>query len=152
MLNKIAEITGLRFSTSDLVAMSILERIAAKLPEGTTSETKNFEKLVQKAEASVDAEGQMAIVTLVKMITADPIEKVLKIKSSPKGVRIKIAATNGVRYSFGPIWNASIQKGKGIAFAEVNREKLNHQAIMLGIKNPASLKIETLATKIAAKL
>ena len=152
MLNKIAEITGLRFSTSDLVAMSILERIAAKLPEGTTLETKNFEKLVHKAEASVDAEGQMAIVSLVKMITADPIEKVLKIKSSPKGVRIKIAATNGVRYSFGPIWNASIQKGKGIAFAEINREKLNHQAIMLGIENPSGLKIETLATKIAAKL
>jgi hypothetical protein len=90
------------------------------------------------------------MVALVKAICAPPPEKVLKIKSSPKGARIKIAASNGVRFSFGPIWNASVAKGKGIATAEANRAKLNHQAILAGIADPEKMEVGALCTAIAA--
>lgn len=152
MLQKIAEITGLRFNEQDTIAMQLLNRIANKLPEGTTENDANFEQLVQDAENAVDQEGQLAIVALVKMITAPPPEKVLKIKSSPKGARIKIASATGVRFSFGPIWNESVKKGKGIALVEANRAKLNHQGLMSGVANPEKMAVTDLAAAIAATL
>jgi len=150
MLKQIAEITGFPFRENDSLMTQMLTRIQRKLPEGMDVGSKGFEAAVLKAEAEVNAEGQMAIVSLVKQIMAPPAEKVLKIKSSPKGARIKIAATNGVRYSFGPIWNASVTKGKGIALAEANRSKLNHQALMAGISNPEAMEIQALAAAISA--
>ena len=150
MLNKIAAIIGL--TNRDEVTLQVLNRIAEKLPEGMTEDSPKFEKAVLKAEQLVNAEGDMAIVNVMKALTAEAPQKVYKIKPSQKGARIKVAAANGIRYSFGPIWNDSILKGRGVAFNEQNREKLNHQGLMFGIKNPEKLKIETLASKIAQKL
>lgn len=149
MLKQIAEISGLRYDEQDPIVMQLLTRIANKIPAGIKPEDKYFANVVKIAEDQVNGEGQLAIVNLVKMITAEPAEKVLKIKSSPKGARIKIAAANGVRFSFGPIWNASIIKGKGIAVAEANRVKLNHQAALLGIEGAEKMKVEDLVVKMA---
>lgn len=150
MLNKIAAIVGLL--SSDAVTKTVLARIAAKLPEGMTEDSSNFEKAVMKAEQEVNAEGNMAIVNVMKALVAEPPQKVYKIKQSQKGARIKVAAANGIRYSFGPIWNDSVLKGRGVALAEQNREKLNHQGLMFGLKNPEKMKLETLASQIATKL
>lgn len=152
MLEKIAEIVGIRFRESDSVGIAILQRIQAKLPQSASENDPNFADLVRAAEDAVDREGQLAIVSLVKQLTAPPAEKVLKIKSSPKGVRIKVAASNGVRFSFGPIWNESVKKGKGIAVAEINRVKLNHQAIMVGVKRPEKMDVQALCSAIAAAI
>ena len=149
MLEKIAKIVNLRYDEADPIVMKILERIRAKVPASISEDDEQFTGAVEKAEQEVNGEGQMAIVALVKQLTAPPQEKMLKIKSSPKGVRVKIAATNGVRYSFGPIWNESVKKAKGIAVAEVNRAKLNHQAVMVGISKPEQLEVEALCAAIA---
>lgn len=152
MLEQIAEITGLRYSETDQNVRSMLQRIALKLPENMTETSAEFESAVLEAEKQITEEGCRALVSTYQAVTAPPAEKVLKIKSSPKGERIKVAAGNGVRYSFGPIWNASVIKGKGIAFVEANREKLNHQALMLGIENPEAMDVSELAAQIAPKV
>lgn len=149
MIEKIAEIVGIRYRESDSVGVAILQRIQAKLPQSVDENDPNFVEMVKRAEEAVDREGQLAIVSLVKQITAPPPEKVLKIKSSPKGARIKVAAANGVRFSFGPIWNDSVRKAKGIAVVESNRAKLNHQAVMVGISKPEKMKVEALCAAIA---
>lgn len=152
MLKQIAEVTGLRYSETDQLVRSMLQRIALKLPAGLVETDAAFEEEVLKAEKEITVEGCRALVSTYQAVTAPPPEKVLKIKSSPKGERIKVAAGNGVRYSFGPIWNASVIKGKGIAFVEANREKLNHQAIMLGIENPEEMDVSELAAQISPKV
>lgn len=152
MLKKIADIAGFPYRENDQIIMSILKRIEGQLPVGTTENDSDFEEKVLEAEKKVNAQGAMAIGNLVKQITAPEPEKVLKIKSSPKGDRLEIAAPNGIRYSFGPIWNASVIKGKGIALAEANREKLNHQGILAGIENPADMDVKALAAAIATTL
>lgn len=152
MLNKIAEITGFANRQNDVVVNQILQRIQAKLPKGIDENSPQFTEAVETAEKAVNAEGQLAIVSLVRQITAPEPEKVLKIKSSPKGDRIAVAAANGVRYSFGPIWNESVKKGKGIALAEANRAKLNHQGLLAGIENAEALSAQELAAQIAKTL
>ena len=151
MIEKIAEIVGIRFRESDTVGIAILQRIQAKLPKDSDPGAGSFTDLVLKAEQEVDREGQLAIVSLVKQLTAPPQEKVLKIKSSPKGARIKIAAANGVRFSFGPIWNESVKKAKGIAVVESNRAKLNHQAILLGVSVPEKMSVQALCAAISKR-
>ena len=148
MLQKIAEIVGLPYNEGDQITMTLLQRIAAKIDPTVTDE--DFVSQVEKAEAAVNAEGNLAIVSLVKQITAPPPEKVFKIKSSPKGARIKIAAANGVRFSFGPIWNESVKKAKGIATVELNRAKLNHQGLMAGVESPEKMEVGALCAAIAA--
>lgn len=152
MLKQIATLINMPFREDDLVSQTILQRVAAKLPAGMTEASEGFEQAVLAAEAAVDQEGQMAIVALVKQMTAPPAEKVLKIKSSPKGARIKIAAANGVRFSFGPIWNESVKKAKGIAVVPANRAKLNHQALMAGIANPEAMEVGALCAAISETL
>jgi DNA-binding phage protein len=152
MLKQIANIINIPYIENDLVSQTILQRIVAKLPNGMTEESDGFEQAVLEAEAQVDQEGQMAIVSLVKQMTAEPVEKMLKIKSSPKGARVKIAAANGIRFSFGPIWNESVKKGKGIAVAPANRAKLNHQALLVGIANPETMEASALCAEISKTL
>lgn len=151
MLNKISQITGYRFDANeeDVVGLDLLRRIADKIPADVTPESRTYDLHVKAAQASADKDGQAVMANMTTSLVAEPVPKVLKIKSSPKGARIKIAAANGVRYSFGPIWNASILKGKGIALVETNREKLNHQALMLGLMAPEKMKIEVLVSKLA---
>lgn len=150
MLSQIAQVAGFPFRADDQIIVSILKRIEAKLPVGTLSTDEDFETKVITAEKAVNSEGTLAIGNLVKQIVAPIPEKVLKIKSSPKGDRLEIAAPNGIRYSFGPIWNESVIKGKGIALAVPNREKLNHQALLAGIDGAADLDVKDLAKLIAA--
>jgi hypothetical protein len=150
MLKKIAEVAGFNYNPDDTLSMSMLQRIQAKMPADIGVDHPAIAAVIRAAEDDVNREGQFAIAALVKQITAPPVEKVLKIKSSPKGARIKIAAANGVRFSFGPIWNASVAKGKGIALAEANRAKLNHQALLAGIESPEAMEVQVLAAAIAA--
>ena len=149
MLKQIAAIVGLPYSEdiNDPVR-KLLQRIEAKMTVDV--DHPDFASMVRVAESAVNTEGNLAIVSLVKQITAPPPEKVLKIKSSPKGVRIKVAAANGVRFSFGPVWNESVKKGKGIATVELNRAKLNHQAVMAGIESPEKMEVGALCAAIAA--
>lgn len=152
MLNTIAKITGFRCDEKNVHAMDILNRIHAKLPEGVNKDTPQLEMLVESAEKEIDEASKKVFASLTGIAYAatDPAPpKVLKIKSSPKGDRIEIPAANGIRYSFGPIWNASVLKGKGVAFADANRAKLMHQAEMLGIKNADELSINVLASRMA---
>jgi hypothetical protein len=152
MLQNIAHIASLPYRPNDGIIMEMLRRIERKLPKGIKVDNNNFQQSVLDAGKAVDAEGDMAILSFVRQISAPEPEKVLKIKSSPKGVRIDIAAADGVRYSFGPIWNVSVTKGKGIAYAECNRNKLNHQGLMLGIKDPADMDVQVLGKAIAESL
>ena len=156
MLNQIAQIAGFPFNEKDAVVMTVLQRIFNKLPAKFQAEgaekLKGFEKAVLEAEAQVNAEGNMAICSLVKQITAPEPEKVLKIKSSPKGARIKVAAANGVRFSFGPIWNESVKKAKGIAVADCNRAKLIHQGLMAGVSDAEKLEVGALCAAISKTL
>lgn len=151
MLQKIAEVTGFPFTTDENdPVFKILKRIEAKIAPGTDPNHPAIRAIIEKAEEDVNREGQFAIATLVKQIIAPPPEKVLKIKSSPKGARIKVAAANGVRFSFGPIWNESVKKAKGIAVVEANRAKLNHQGLMVGIENPEKMEVGALCAAISA--
>lgn len=151
MLNKISQITGYRFDANeeDINGLDLLRRISDKIPADVTPESRTFDLHVKAAQASADKDGQCVMAYMATTLVAEKAAKVLKIKSSPKGARIKIAAANGVRYSFGPIWNASIVKGKGIALVEANREKLNHQALMLGLTAPEKMKLDVLVGKLA---
>ena len=154
MLEKIAEVVGLPFNPNDVITTQILSRIHAKMPEKAKAnpEAPSFMKAVLAAEKAVNEEGQLAIVQLVKQITAPPPEKVYKIKRSAKGARITVAAPNGVRYSYGPIWNESVKKAKGIAVAECNRAKLNHQGLMAGVDAPEKLSVTDLCAAITKTL
>lgn len=138
MIKQIAEITGLRFSETDADATQLLSRIAAALPDNITVDSKNFEKEVLKAEKLVNEDSGRVFTAFTNAVTKEPVARVLKIKSSPKGIRSSIPAANGIRYAFGPIWNESIKKGEGISLIEANKPKLVHQANLLGIKGSES--------------
>lgn len=152
MLQKIAQLTGLPFNESDPVALAALQRINFMLPAGTTEDHPALAALVRAAEEDLDRQGQRAMDALVNPLTAPPPEKVFKIKRSPKGARIKVAAANGVRFSFGPVWNESVKKGKGIALVPANRAKLNHQALLAGIANPEAMEVGALCAALAETL
>lgn len=133
MLQEISKITGLPFNHTDAASLFLLRRIERKLPIQVNVDLldRNFIAEVKKAAAEVEKEGPLA-----ETVPQPEGPRVLKIKSSPKGARIKVAAPNGIRYSFGPVWNESVIKGKGIATAEAHQEKLQFQAEMLGIQKP----------------
>jgi hypothetical protein len=82
-------------------------------------------------------QGDKAIEIFVEQQLAPPKEREYKIKRSKKGTRIDIADEHGVRYSFGPVWNDAIEiaalTGKGLAMKEMYRNKLVHQAFLLGV-------------------
>lgn len=139
MIQEISKITGLKYDVNDADAMALLRRISQKLPQMSyqvhpSLNNPAFIKMVKAAKAAVESEPVM-----IEEIV-EPKERKLKIKSSPKGERIKVAAPNGVRYSYGPVWNESVKKAKGIAVADANREKLLFQASMYGVKNAAKIK------------
>ena len=153
MLKEIAKITGLPFDEANPLSQERLRRISMKLPRDgfiPSLDNKQFVKMVLAAEEAVNKEGLLAIQSMVAQLAAPPAEKKFKIKRSPKGARIKVAAANGVRFSFGPVWNESVAKGKGIATAEANREKLNHQALLAGIADPEKMDVKALCAAIAA--
>jgi len=152
MLEKIAAIAGLRFNEADTFNMAKLQRIADLVPKEFPVGSEGFPHVVETAVKWEDNMGVYMFQEMANALMAEPAERVLLIKSSPKGERIKVAAANGIRYSFGPIWNDSIKKGKGIAFVEANRAKLNHQAGMLGILTPEQLDIAVLATQMVPLL
>jgi len=152
MLEKIAEVTGLNYNIQDPILNAVLQRILRKLPEGTTANTPDLHDRIRAAEHQVNEEGQLAIMNLVRVLSADPAPRELKIKSSPKGARMQQPSTTGVRYSFGPVWNHSVRRGRGIAVVPANREKLNNQALTLGIDDPALMDVQSLCSRIAAEL
>ena len=136
MIQEISKITGLKYDVNDAEAMALLRRIAQKLPQlnylvQPSLNNLSFISMVRAAKIAVENEP-----IVIASISAEPQERKLKIKSSPKGERIKVAAPNGIRYSYGPIWNESVKKAKGIAVADANREKLLFQAAMYGVNNP----------------
>ncbi len=148
MLQEISKITGLPF-TADPAALFLLRRIERKLPIEVNVDLldRRFVNQVREAAKAVEVEGPLA-----EPVHQPAGPKVLKIKSSPKGQRMKVAAANGIRYSFGPIWNESVVKGKGIALAETNRVKLEVQAEHLGVDKPFPSNGVELAALIAARL
>lgn len=156
MIKEISKITGIAYDEADAISMDKLRRIAQKFPlvKNFTVSLDNiqFVRMVKEAASMVEAEGELPLSNLVAAMGAAPGEKRFKIKSSPKGSRIKVAAANGVRFSFGPVWNESVKKVKGIAVIPANRVKLNHQAMMLGIAQPEILSVGEVCNRIAAAL
>jgi hypothetical protein len=152
MLQKIASIMGIENAQNAGAAMDHLNRVASKIPAGVDGDDPAFSTLVEQAISEVEQESKAVFAVVVSTVTAEPVKPTLKIKSSPKGSRIKVAAVNGVHFSFGPIWNESVKKAKGIAVAPANRTKLNHQASMLGIDEPESLEPSQLCAQISTRL
>lgn len=153
MLKEISKIIGLPYEEANPLAQEHLRRIAMKLPRDgfiPSLDNKQFVEMVLTAQEEVHREGLLAIQSMANQLAAPPVEKKFKIKRTPKGSRIKVAAANGVRYSFGPVWNESVAKGKGIAVAPANREKLNHQALLVGIADPEKMDAKALCAAIAA--
>jgi hypothetical protein len=129
-------------------------RINAKIPADISAADPLFVEATRIAVEAVEAEGYWMIEQFKKQsdLTVNPPPRVLKIKSSPKGKREAVASAGGIRYSFGPVWNDSVRATKGIALAPTNREKLNHQALMLGIDTPELLEPAALCAQIVARL
>ena len=152
MLQQIASILGIENAENNSSALSYLNRVASKISQGIDSHHPALVAVVEKAVDDVDREAAAAFSSIVSVAVAEPQEKTLKIKSSPKGSRIKVAAVNGVRFSFGPVWNESVKKAKGIAVVPTNRSKLDHQAMMLGISSPESMSAQEVCRAIAGKL
>lgn len=152
MLQKIASIMGIENVQNSGAAADHVNRVAAKIPAGVDSTHPTFAAAVAQALELVEQESKNVFSAVVSALTAEPQEKTLKIKSSPKGTRIKVAADNGVRFSFGPIWNQSVKNAKGIAVVAANRPKLDHQALMLGILNPENMSAQEVCRAIAGKL
>lgn len=153
MLQAISNIVHIPFSEDiDTTAGKMLARIRSKIANGVDESHPAFDAIVRKAEEDVNLEGQRAIDAFVAGITAPPPERVYKIRPSLKGSRIKVAAACGVRFSFGPVWNESVIKGKGIALVPLNRNKLNHQALMAGIEGAEEMDVKVLCAAIAKTL
>lgn len=153
MLKEISKITGLTYDEGDALAQFRLRRIMNKLPSTgfmPSLDNREFVKLVRIAAKLVEQEGDVPLEEAANDLGAPEEEKKFKIKRSPKGARIKIAAANGVRFSFGPVWNESVVKCKGIAVVEANRAKLNHQALLAGISNAEQMDVKDLCAAIAA--
>lgn len=150
ILQKIADHLGFSYNENDYTTMSLFRRILSKMSANVTEE--EFPAAVAKAQQEIIEEGTKAIEWTVELMSAAPSVKVPKIKSSPKGERIKVAAENGVRFSYGPVWNQSVLDMKGIALVQSNRVKLIHQALMYGIEDAESLEISDLCKKIAEHL
>jgi hypothetical protein len=152
MLQKIAAVTGFSYNEQNELTMAILRRIEAKLPADVSENHPALKALIKKAEDDVNREGQIAIASIMKQVTAPPAEKTYKIARSLKGTRCKIPAANGVRYAFGPVWNAAVKAGTGIAIAAANRHKLNHQGLVHGVDSPETMDAKELCALIAPNI
>lgn len=132
MLQEISKITKLPYDAANQQTLDYLRRIERKLPVVVNVDLldRTFRNQVLTAAKEVELEGPIA--------PEEPKPqgpRVLKIKSSVKGKRCEIPAPNGRRYAFGPKWNDSVKRAKGIALHD--KEKLDHHArIVLGLKNP----------------
>jgi hypothetical protein len=132
MLHEIAKVVGLPFDDENARMMIHLRRVERKMPLKVEVDIRNkqFKHAVALALVAVHKEGPID----PNIVVADEVDpdapRVLKIKSVPKGERLDTVAANGIRYSFGPKWNDSVMRGKGIAVSEANREKLVYQALL----------------------
>lgn len=161
MIHEIAKVTGLIFNPEDANCMLSLRRIERKMPLKVNVNLMDqcFIAQVLEAKSKVDAEGDEKF-HLAKeeqarafVFTERQAPKVNKIRPSLKGTRIKVAGPDGVRYSFGPVWNESVRKGKGPSVSPHARGKLNHQALLLGVcppKDIAGMDVHKLVKLVAA--
>lgn len=150
MIQELSKIANIPFDEKNEQLMAHLRRVERKMPLKCVVDVRNkdFKTSALLAFVAVYKEGPEAPV--VKETLDGP--RVLKIKSVPKGDRLETIAPNGIRYSFGPKWNDSVIRGKGIAVSEANREKLNYQATLVGVVGDAEM-IEQMSTKdLAAKI
>lgn len=148
MFELIAEKIGVPFNQDNHATMALLQKYAHKLDPGF----ENFDEAFERAQKRIDREGEEVINTIVKIVTTPPPEKVLKIKSSLKGTRIKTAAPSGIRYSFGPVWNSAVKSGTGIAIAKSNRHKLDYQAFLHGIEGAEGMDATAVCALLAPKI
>lgn len=150
MIHEMAKVANIPFDEKNEVLMAHLRRAERKMPLNIEVDIRSpkFKSATILAFVAVYKEGPK--VPVVKETLDGP--RVLKIKSVPKGERLETIAPNGVRYSFGPKWNDSVIRGKGIAVSEANREKLTYQGSLLGVESPETLSTKELAAKIAALL
>lgn len=155
MLLEIAKELNLPIRLYDTVLKTLLQRIANELPIGMTPEHEGFSAACLDAEKIVDAQGDMAIVSLVRTLTADPKPKEdigPKIKKTLKGKRILTPAPNGIRYSFGPVWMEAVMKCEGIALKHNYRDKLNYQAFLQGIEGAEQMDVNVLCAMVAESI
>jgi len=155
MLQQIAKELNLPLRPHDTVMNTLLQRIVDKLPAGMAPSDEGFPVACLEAEKLVDAEGGMAIVSLVRSLTADPTPKEdipPKIKKTLKGKRILTPAPNGIRYSFGPVWMEAVMKCEGIALKHNYREKLNYQAFLAGIEGAEQMDVNVLCAMVAESI
>jgi len=132
MLQEISKITKLPYDVARPDTLALLRRIERKLPVEVNVDLldRTFRSQVLDAAKVVDAEGP-----IVEEEQKPQGPRVLKIKSSIKGKRCEVPAPNGRRYAFGPKWNDSVKRARGICLHD--KEKLDHHArIVLDLKNP----------------
>ena len=160
MLEKIAEIVGVTFNEDDAVTLRQLNMIRVQLAEGTSVDDPDFAEKVKNAEKLAAEKlnsmfGAMAN-SAVAVADANPSNVLPKAKlGTPKGTRIAIEGF--AKFSFGPVWNASVIAGTGIALAEIpqHREKLAAQAVYLGVyqnADEARAAVAASAKEVAAQL
>jgi hypothetical protein len=155
MFQQVANALNLPLRPHDTVMNTLLQRIIDQLPIGMKPEDEGFSSACFEAEKAVDAEGDMAIVSLVRSLTAVPTPKEdipPKIKITLKGKRILTPAPNGIRYSFGPVWMSAVMKCEGIALMSNYRDKLNHQAFLAGIEGAEQMNASELCALVAKSI
>lgn len=155
MIQELAKAVNIPFDEKNDILMAHLRRVERKMPLNINidARSRTFKAAAILAFVAVHKEGPEVIEEKTQVDPNAP--KVLKIKSVPKGERLETVAPNGIRYSFGPKWNDSVIRGKGIAVSEANREKLNYQAFLVGVADEetiASKGTKELAALIAALL
>jgi hypothetical protein len=155
MLMEVSKITGIAIDQNNIDIMRKLHRIIAKIPTNFVQPSlthPGFVKMVKNALKEVENEGEdtnfkIPGTTLEEDEDGNTVMK--HITGVSKGTRIKVAASDGVRYSFGPTWNQSVLKGTGIAVHPNNRVKLICQAQHHGIENVDTLEPADICKLIA---
>lgn len=149
MVAEIAAVLGFDLEYTDQLTLAKFDRIQSKLT--LTAEDEGFADEVEKLYSEVSYSAASSLVQSF-LKAGGPSPKVYKIKRSAKGKRISVISTSGVRFAFGPIWNAAIVACKGIALNEDNREKLNMHGKHVGIDGADSMTARELCTAIAGKI
>jgi hypothetical protein len=160
MLAEISKITKIERNEQNAY---LLNRILDKMPmvrPGSafvpSLDNLHFVKMVKQAHDMIMTENENGVDSFAEKnakMNIDPMKAIgpRKIKSSLKGERIKVAV-NGVRYSFGPVWNESVKLGTGIAVSPKNRVKLNVQASIFEIADAENMTVVNLCEAIAKHL
>ena len=149
MQAQIAEATGFVAGSALNSTCSFVNRIHSKIVAADVDRGDDiFLEVVRLAYQSVQAESTMAMDHIVTALCRSEAPA----QNGQPLQKARDTAANGVRYSFGPVWNASVASGRGAAILPANRTKLNFQGSVLGISDAENMTVAALCSAISAKL